>query len=185
MVITSMVVDLKRLWNNNQIWVNLFYFYCSKLHKQNTTSDCLKINKWFALHSLIKILNYRFCLRHVWITRNHSVTIEKLNDQHSSFYCKNCWIFLYPILAVLSATGRQFQWYQNWQWHCFQKCSVNFVIRTTMEDCFWNSCIMWKTYNLGQNMPDKSTKLSNIGFFMKYFTADLLQHCSRTVKFFF
>ena len=37
-------------------------------------------------------------------------------------------------------------------------------------------------YNLGQNIIDKSTKLSNIGFSVECFTADFLQFCSTTVK---
>ena len=38
------------------------------------------------------------------------------------------------------------------------------------------------TDNLEQNIVDKSTKVSNIGFCMEYFTADFSQFCRTTVK---
>ena len=37
-------------------------------------------------------------------------------------------------------------------------------------------------YNLGQNIVDKFTKLSKIGFSMERFTADFLQFSNATVK---
>ena len=37
-------------------------------------------------------------------------------------------------------------------------------------------------YNLRPNILDKFTKLSNVGFLMKYFTTGFLQFCSLTVK---
>ena len=37
-------------------------------------------------------------------------------------------------------------------------------------------------YNLGQNIVNKLTKLSKIGYSMEYFTADFLQFSSSTIK---
>ena len=37
-------------------------------------------------------------------------------------------------------------------------------------------------YNLGQNTVEKSAKLSNIGFSMKYFTVGFSQFCSAVIK---
>ena len=37
-------------------------------------------------------------------------------------------------------------------------------------------------YNPEQNIVDKSTKKSNVGFPIDFFTADFLQFCSATVK---
>ena len=38
------------------------------------------------------------------------------------------------------------------------------------------------TYSLGQNIADKSTKVSNIGFSVECFTTNVLQICSTTAK---
>ena len=50
----------------------------------------------------------------------------------------------------------------------------------------WSLCIHLEIntckYNIGQNIVDKSTKLSNIGFFIECFTTHFSQFCSITVK---
>ena len=51
-----------------------------------------------------------------------------------------------------------------------------------MIHVFYARCSSTPTYNHGQDITDKLTKLSKIGFSMECFTADLLQLFSATVK---
>ena len=42
--------------------------------------------------------------------------------------------------------------------------------------------VLFSIYSIGQNIVGKFTNLSEIGLYMKCFTADVLQFCSKNVK---
>ena len=80
----------------------------------------------------------------------------------------------------------------SWNVSIFGICGTSLSLNMSLKSewIFWNTKIYrngkkWKyisSDSIGQNIVDKPTKLSNVGFSMEYFTAGFLQIYNATVK---